>query len=564
MDIPSLLLAIIIILGVSSFCLYVFERIGLGAILGLIVSGILIGPHTPGPAPVQSIEQLQQIAELGVVLFLFTVGLEMQPQKLWSLRKFIFGLGSAQMLLTTAALTAYLTLILGAHWQSAVILSLGFAMSSTAIVMATLGERKELNQPHGTGSFAILMAQDLWIIPVMAMVPILAHQSSGVATPLWQTIATILLVIGAIILIGRSLLPGLLGSCARRGQMDLFSALLLLAVTAAVWAVSQAGISMTLGAFLLGMLLSGSPFRYQVEATIAPFKKALMALFFLAVGMSIDIGVLTSEWSSLIVHVPMIVSIKIAVLILLALAFGIGQSAAIRTGFYLSQVGEFAFVLVGAATAVQLLTPRSATLATLVIAITMVLTPLLVIAGNRLASVFNSDHGQVNDLIDEGLSNHVVISGYSEYGRLIALMLERVGIPSITVDANIDIVKTAQQAGYNVHFGDIMSDAIQQAVNLSRSRAIYIGSDDRHRCQAEAITLNALHPDIPMYVKVKSIQDSRALAKEGVNHALTDYIETTLSHGRIILNDLGLSSVDIEQLVGSLRKDAYAMINQSL
>jgi len=562
-DIPSLLLAIIIILGASSFCLYVFERIGLGAILGLIVAGILIGPHTPGPAPVHSIEQLQQIAELGVVLFLFTVGLEMQPQKLWSLRTFIFGLGSAQMLLTTAALTAYLTLILGAHWQSAIILSLGFAMSSTAIVMATLGERKELNQPHGTSSFAILMAQDLWIIPVMAMVPILAHQSSGVATPLWQTIATILLVIGAIILIGRSLLPALLGSCARRGQMDLFSALLLLAVTAAVWAVSQAGISMTLGAFLLGMLLSGSPFRYQVEATIAPFKKALMALFFLAVGMSIDIGVLTSEWSSLIVHVPMIVAIKIAVLILLALAFGIGRSAAIRTGFYLSQVGEFAFVLVGAATVVQLLTPRSATLATLVIAITMVLTPLLVIAGNRLASVFNNDHGQLNDSIDEGLSNHVVISGYSEYGRLIALMLERVGIPSVTVDANIDIVRSAQQAGHQVHFGDIMSDAIQQAVNLSQSRAIYIGADDRHRCQAEAITLNALHPDIPMYVKVKSIQDSRALAKEGVKHALTDYIETTLNHGRIMLNDLGLSSVDIEQLIGSLRQDAYAMIHQS-
>lgn len=488
----------------------------------------------------------------------------MQPQKLWSLRTFIFGLGSAQMLLTTAALTAYLTLILGAHWQSAVILSLGFAMSSTAIVMAALGERKELNQPHGKGSFAILMAQDLWIIPVMAMVPILAHQSSGVATPLWQTIATILLAIGAIILIGRSLLPGLLGSCARRGQMDLFSALLLLAVTAAVWAVSQAGISMTLGAFLLGMLLSGSEFRYQVEATIAPFKKALMALFFLAVGMSIDIGVLTSEWSSLIVHVPMIVAIKIAVLILLALEFGIGRSAAIRTGFYLSQVGEFSFVLVGAATAVQLLTPRSATLATLVIAITMVLTPLLVIAGNRLVSMFSSDHGQVNDSIDEGLSNHVVISGYSEYGRLIALMLERVGIPSITVDANIDIVKAAQQAGYQVHFGDIMSDAIQQAVNLGQSRAIYIGADDRHRCQAEAITLNALHPDIPMYVKVKSIQDSRALAKEGVNHALTDYIETTLSHGRIMLNDLGLSSVDIERLIGSLRKDAYAIIHQSL
>ena len=350
MDIPSILLAVVVFLAATATCVILFERLGFGAILGFIVAGIIIGPYTPGPVPVHAVEELQSVAELGVVLFLFTVGLEMRPEKVWAMRRLIFGFGSAQMLVTAALLAGYLIFFVHVPWETAIIVGLALAMSSTAIVMATLGERGELATEHGRTTFAVLMAQDLWIVPVMALIPILAHTTAQTdAPPFWQKMALVVGVIAGIFLVGRYILPAVLGYCASRRQMDAFGVVLFLAVIAAAWAVDHVGISMTLGAFLLGMLLSASDFRYQIEATVAPFKATLMGLFFIAVGMSIDVGALVRDWEALLVHVPIVLAVKGAVLIGLVLAFGIARSAAIRTGFYLSQVGEFAFVLLGAA-----------------------------------------------------------------------------------------------------------------------------------------------------------------------------------------------------------------------
>jgi glutathione-regulated potassium-efflux system protein KefB len=338
MDLQSILLAVVVFLGATAICVILFERLGFGSVLGFIVAGILIGPHTPGPVPVHNVDELQNVAQLGVVLFLFTVGLEMRPEKVWSMRRLLFGLGSAQMLVTATVLAAYAVFVVDVPWGSAIILGLGFAMSSTAIIMATLGERGELATEHGQTSFAVLMAQDLWVVPVMALVPILAHKTAQTATiPLWEKISLVVGVIAGIFVVGRYLLPAVLGYCAKQRRMDAFGIVLFLAVIAAAWAVDHVGISMTLGAFLMGMLLSASDYRYQIEAIVAPFKGTLMGLFFIAVGMSIDVVALLSEWSSLLVHVPVVMLINTAVLIALALAFGIGRSAAIRTGFYLSQ-----------------------------------------------------------------------------------------------------------------------------------------------------------------------------------------------------------------------------------
>jgi glutathione-regulated potassium-efflux system protein KefB len=339
MDLQSILLAVVVFLGATAICVILFERLGFGSVLGFIVAGILIGPHTPGPVPVHNVDELQNVAQLGVVLFLFTVGLEMRPEKVWSMRRLLFGLGSAQMLVTATVLAAYAVFVVDVPWGSAIILGLGFAMSSTAIIMATLGERGELATEHGQTSFAVLMAQDLWVVPVMALVPILAHKTAQTATiPLWEKISLVVGVIAGIFVVGRYLLPAVLGYCAKQRRMDAFEIVLFLAVIAAAWAVDHVGISMTLGAFLMGMLLSASDYRYQIEAIVAPFKGTLMGLFFIAVGMSIDVVALLSEWSSLLVHVPVVMLINTAVLIALALAFGIGRSATIRTGFYLSQV----------------------------------------------------------------------------------------------------------------------------------------------------------------------------------------------------------------------------------
>ncbi len=548
-------------LAATAVCVILFERLGFGAILGFIVAGVLIGPYTPGPVPVRAVDELQNIAELGVVLFMFSVGLEMRPEKVWQMRRLIFGLGSAQMLLTAAVLGAYMISVLQTPWESATILGLAFAMSSTAIVMGTLGERGELATEHGRTTFAVLMAQDLWIVPIMALVPILAHSTGqGGSTPLWQTLLMVLGVIAGILVVGRWLLPAALGYCAHRRQMDAFALVLFLAVLFAAWAVGQAGISMTLGAFLLGMLLSASDLRYQIEATVAPFKQTLMGLFFIAVGMSIDVGALLVLWDTLLIQVPILLVLKVAVLGGLAMAFGIDRSAAIRTGFYLSQVGEFAFVLLGAATVAGLLGSDGHTLAMLVVAVSMIATPLMVKAGIAVADRLGAAPTHAGAEPPADLERHVVIVGYDEVGQLVDLMLERANIPHVAVERDIAMVQAAKRAGRQVYFGNLYSSSTQEAAGLGKAAAVFVTSHDSEAAKALALTLHRLYPRLYVYVRVRTIADQDALVAKGIKHAGTGYIESTLSRGGVLLKDLGVSETDLGELLSMLRRDNYGLI----
>ena len=561
MDISSILLAIVVILAATATCVILFERLGFGAILGFIVAGIIIGPHTPGPVPVRAVEELQSVAELGVVLFMFTVGLEMRPEAVWSMRRQIFGLGSAQMLVTATLLAAYLVFFVQAPWETATIIGLAFGMSSTAIVMAILGERGEIATEHGRTIFAILMAQDLWVVPVMALVPILAHQTAQTATiPLWERVVLIVGIIAGIFIIGRYLLPAVLGYCASRRQMDAFGIVLFLAVIAAAWAVDHAGISMTLGAFLLGMLLSASDFRYQIEATVVPFKQTLMGLFFIAVGMSIDVGALQRDWAALFVHVPVVLALKGLVLIALVLALGSSRPAAIRAGFYLSQIGEFAFVLLGAAAVAGLLSAQGHTLAMLVVAVSMIATPLLVKAGDRLASRLQAMPVNAEADPAANLDRHVVVVGYDEVGQLIDLMLEKANIPHLAFDRDINVVRQGKRRGRNVHFGDMYSRVTQEAAGLSRAAAAYVTSRDMEKAKAFAITLHRLYPSLNVYVRVRTLEDQDELVAKGIKHAGTGYIESTLVRGGMLLKDIGMSEDDASELVKLLQNNNYALI----
>jgi len=561
LDLSLILLAIVVFLVATAICVILFERLGFGSILGFIVAGIVIGPHTPGPVPVHAVEELQSVAELGVVLFMFTVGLEMRPEKVWAMRRLIFGLGSAQMLGTAALLAAYLIFFVQVPWETATIVGLAFGMSSTAIVMATLGERGELASEHGRTTFAVLMAQDLWIVPVMALVPILAHTTAQTAAiPLWQKTSLVVGVIAGILVVGRYLLPAALGYCATRRQMDAFGVVLFLAVIAAAWAVDQAGISMTLGAFLLGMLLSASDFRYQIEATVAPFKATLMGLFFIAVGMSIDVGALQRDWEALLVHVPVVLILKGVVLVGLVLAFGIGRSAAIRTGFYLSQVGEFAFVLLGAAAVAGLLSAEGHTLAMLVVAVSMIATPLMVKAGGRLANRLRAMPAGAETEPAAGLDRHVVIVGYDEVGQLVDLMLEKANIPHLAFDRDIGVVRQGKRSGRKVHFGDMYSSATQEAAGLGKAAAVYVTSRDMDHAKALAVTLHRLYPHLDFYVRVRTLADQDELVAKGIEHAGTGYIESALVRGAMLLKDLGVSEDDVGELVKDIQDNDYALI----
>ena len=564
MDLTSILLALVVLLLATAICVILFERLGFGSILGFIVAGIIMGPHTPGPVATENVEDLQHIAELGVVLFLFTIGLEMRPEKMWAMRRLLFGLGSLQMLVTASVLGTYLLLFTDASWESAVIGGLGFAMSSTAIIMATLAERGELATEHGQTSFAILMAQDLWIVPVMALVPILAHRTAEVTeASLWEEVSLLVVAIGGIIVIGRHLLPAVLGYTAKRRRMEAFGIVVMLSVVGAAWVAEHAGLSMTLGAFLIGMLLSASDYRYQIEATVAPFKDTLMGLFFIAVGMSINVSALLSDWSTLITHVPAILALKIAVLIGLTLAFSIGRQAAIRSGFLMSQFGEFAFVLFGAAAVAGVLSTHQLTLGMLAVALSMILTPLMVKIGSELAVRLGAVSVVEEAKPAADLDRHVVVIGYEESGQLICLMLERANVPYIAFDRNISRVQEGKQSGHNVHFGDINSPATQQAAGLGRADAVYVTLRDMEQAKAVAVTLKHLYPLLDVYVRVRTLKDQDELVARGIKHAGTGYIESTLVRGSALLKGIGTSEADVQELVEDFQRDDYALVRSA-
>ena len=561
MELSSILIALVFMLGATAICVILFERLGFGSVLGFIVAGIIIGPHTPGLVASQNVNDLQNVAELGVVLFLFTVGLEMLPRKVWAMRRLLFGLGSAQMLATAAILGVYLVFLVKVHWQTAIILGFGFAMSSTAIIMTTLQERGALVSEHGRTSFAILMAQDLWVVPVMALVPILAHKTTqATGIPIWQKALLVVGVLAGIFVVGRYLLPAVLGYTAKQRRMDAFGILLFLAVIAASWAVDSVGISMTLGAFIMGMLLSASDYRYQIEAIVAPFKGTLMGLFFIAVGMSIDVGALLHDWSRLLVHVPVVLFLKVAMLTALVLAFGISRSAAVRTGFYLSQVGEFAFVLFGAAAAAGLLSAEGHTLALLVVAVSMILTPLMVKVGDRLAGRLRDVPPETGATPAADLERHVVVIGFDEVGQLICMLLNKAKIPHVAFDRDIDLVRQGKQSGYDVHFGNMYSTVTQQAAGLGKASAAFVSIRESERAEGLALTLHRLYPSLNVYVRVRSLGEQDKLVSKGIKKAATGYIESTLIRGSMLLKDLGVSEVDVNELVKAFRNDNYALV----
>ena len=561
MELSSILISLVFMLGATAICILLFERLGFGSVLGFIAAGIIIGPHTPGPVAIQHVNELQNVAELGVVLFLFTVGLEMIPRKVWAMRRLLFGLGSAQMLVTATLLGAYFLFGVKTSWPTAVILGFGFAMSSTAIIITTLQERGALTSEHGQTTFAILMAQDLWVVPVMALVSILAAKvPQADAAPIWQKAIFVAGILAGIYVIGRYLLPPMLAYTAKQRRMDVFGILLFLAVIAASWMVDWVGISMTLGAFIMGMLLSATDYRFQIESIVAPFKGTLMGLFFIAVGMSIDVGALMENWSRLLVHLPVVLVLKVMVLTSLVLLFGVSLSVAVRTGFYLSQIGEIAFVLFGAAAVSGLLNTEGHTLAMLAVAVSMVLTPLMVKSGDLLAGRLMTVPAETGPSPAKGLNRHVVVIGYDEVGQLICLMLENARIPYVGFDRDIDLVKQGKRSGRNVHFGDFYSPVTQQAAAIGKATAAFVSTRDPLQLEGLALTLHRLYPSVDIHVRVRSLRQQEELVSKGITKAATGYIESTLVRGGMLLRDLGVPEVDIEEMIKAFRNDNYALV----
>lgn len=494
------------------------RKLGLGAVLGYLGAGMIIGPW--GLKLIDNVETMLHISEFGVILLLFIIGLELQPSRLWVLRKQVFGLGAAQVLITGLVLGG-IALALGWTWQAALVAGLGLALSSTAFVLQTLAEKKQLTTRHGRESFAVLLFQDLAVIPLLAVLPFLAaslgttsttaHGSSG-----WLDAAKALAIIGALIFSSRFLLRPLFRLVATHGGHEIFTATALFIVVGVTLLMDLAGLTASLGAFLAGMLLADSEYRHELEANIEPFKGLLMGLFFISVGMSANLGLLVQQ--------PLVIAAIVAGLIVIkfVLLYGIGRVAGTATasarklGLALAQGGEFAFVLFAAAASAGILAAPVSQLLIVAVTISMLVAPLLFVLEDKvLAPALDHKETREFDTIDAPQS-HVVVAGYGRVGQIIARVLSLKGIPFVALEKNADQVDTVRRFGGKLYFGDVTRIELLRAANVANARLFVLAIDDPEDSIKCAQLVRHHFPQVPIIARARNRMHVHRLADIGV------------------------------------------------
>lgn len=543
----ELLLAAILVLGASIIAVSLFQRAGFGSVLGLLTAGIVLGPS--GLAVTDETEWLRAIAEIGIAFLLFIIGLEMEPRRLWGMRRAVFGLGFSQVMVTALVLTAG-AMLFGHSLIPALVMGFGLALSSTAFVMQMLEENGELVTAHGETAFSILLFQDLAIVPLLILVGMLAGEAQ-VSAHERDPILMIGMVIG-VVLAGRYVLPAAMTYVASKRQAGLFTGLAVLAVLVSAWAMEVAGLSMALGAFLMGMLLSRSPYHHQIEADVSPFKGLLLSLFFISVGMSLDLDVLTDHLALILAVVVCIITAKILVIFLLARLFKRPLPESLRVAFSLAQAGEFGFVLMGAAQLGDIIDANLYVQTVIVISISMAATPLLAGAGAALAKRYEVAPPQPtrND------HAHVLICGYGRIGRTIAAMLTATDVPFVAIEQNPG--RLAKAPGQHVVFGNATDHQLLAAVGIGRAALVVITLDSPQAARSLVSLLRNYYPSIPVLVRARNLVERDALRLAGATDALPETVEHAIGLGQAALRQAGIEDDRIDGVINRLCLDDYA------
>ncbi|GKX51314.1 cation:proton antiporter domain-containing protein [Budvicia aquatica] len=554
----DLLLLLVIILFVAAIAVTLSKKVGLGSILGLLITGVIIGPHTPGQVILKEhVGQILHFSEFGIVLLLFIIGLEMQPKRLWAMRKVVFGLGSWQILLSGAAIGGYFYLF-SSNVNAAIIIGLTLALSSTAFVIQILQEHNEFSSEHGKIGFAILLMQDLAIVPLLALVPLLSDKIAVLPddSPMWmQTIS----VIGALLLViafGRIVVPWVLNRMAKNGYRESFALFVMFAVMLAAYVMDHFGLSMALGAFIMGMMLSTSKYGFQIHASVESAKSLLMSIFFISVGMSIDFVTLAQTPFLFAMHVTVVLAIKIAVLFILSLLFGASKEASTKIAFLLCQGGEFGFVLFGVAKAFGVIDDATFIMGIGVISVSMAFTPSLYAFGCNLTKRnAKSDIDPTLTPQDMAHSAKVVVAGYGDTGYVLAQMLQDSAIPHIVIEKNPEVVKKAQKAGIPAYFGDITDPKLLNVIGVEQAQMVIVSIDHSASALRAVSTLRTLYPMLKILARVLDLELKDKLIEAGANWVVVETLESSLHIGAEALKVLGVADDQVSELVDSLRKD---------
>lgn len=536
-------------LGAAAVAVPIFNRFKLGSILGYLAAGVIAGPYVLNILHQQ--EGVFHVAEFGVVLFLFIIGLELSLSRLWSMRRQIFGLGAVQMS-TTGLVIAGLFVAAGVMPAPAAILAgLSLAFSSTAFALQLMKDRGELNTEYGKQSFAILLFQDLAVIPLLAAIPLVAGVGAEAGNGLTAGLKAVG-VVAALIVIGRFALDRIFRMVANSGSREAFAATALLVVALTALAVSWAGLSMALGAFLAGVLLAESTYRHQIETDIEPFRGLLLGLFFISIGMRLDLELIVSSWAIVIGGAVGLVAVKSALLYAVARVGKSKHADALKTAAALSQGGEFAFVVIALGADAALWGGGPATLMSAIVTISMVMTPLLVLAAARLTE----DAGDNGDGLEtpQAKRDHVIIAGFGRVGQIVSQVLRNSGVEVTAIDFNPAHIRNAQRFGFKVYFGDASRLDLLMTAGAAEARAVILCMDRPEAVNHAAGSLRSALPNLTILACAHDRMHEIELTPIGVDVIVRETLESSLLIAREALSLMGHDGGDIEDFVQQFRK----------
>ena len=536
-------------------------RLGLGSVLGYLVAGIVIGPSVLGLVGREG-REVMHFAEFGVIVMLFLVGLELQPSKLWALRRTVLGLGSLQVGATAAAL-AGIGMMAGLGHAEALTIGLILAMSSTAIVLQSLGERGLLGSTAGQAAFSVLLMQDIAVIPILALLPLLA---AGAAAPAADTslvadfpaavrALAILAAITGIILAGRYLMRPLFRLVAASGIREIFVAFALLLVVGITLLMAAVGLSAALGTFLAGVVLAESEYRHELEMDLDPFKGLLLAVFFIAVGAGIDFALVLRDPLLLVGLVLGLVGVKFAVLWASARIFGMGQPDALRFSFALSQGGEFAFVLVSFAAGLGILGADHAGLVVAAVAISMALAPMLMLLDERLVqpSFGGETAERAPDEIDE-TGSPVIVAGHGRYGMTVARLLNACGIRAVVLDHDAERIEALRKFGFKVYYGDASRADLLEAAGARTARVLVIAIDDPEKILEIAEIARTHFPALRVFSRANDRVHAYRLVNAGVPHVFRELFASSVEMGAQVLEALGYPEEEARRIAATFKE----------
>ena len=560
---PDWLTNSLIYLSAAVIVVPLSRALGLGSIIGYLAAGIAIGPW--GLGLVTNVDDILHFAEFGVVLMLFLVGLELEPKRLWSLRRPIFGWGSAQVL-GCAALLFIAAIAAGASWRVALVAALGLALSSTAIALQVMGERNLLPTTAGQAGFSILLFQDVAAIPILALLPLLAAASvtagAGNESWLWDAMRIIGVVAG-IILGGRLVIRPLLRWIAKSRTPEIFTAASLLLVVAIAALMQLVGLSMALGAFLAGVLLAESEYRRELETDIEPFKGLLLGLFFIAVGMSIDFGVIARSPGVMAAIVAGLLLLKATVIYGVAVLMRLPPADRPVFTLLLAQGGEFAFVVFQAAAGSRVLTPEMASLLIGSVAISMLISPLLLVAVDRLLLPrFAAGSGTKMEEISEPQRAPIIIAGFGRYGQIVGRLLSAQGIGATVLDHDADMIEAARSFGYKVYYGDASRLDLLRTAGAASARVLVVAVDDPGQSLAIVRLAQEHFPQLEIVARARDVTHWNELRDLGVMRVERELFESSLRSARTVLEVLGYAPSEARRQTLNFRRHNIALFEK--